>query len=40
MPKVLVAHYQYVAKLLGYDCVKLIDNYPGDILHLVKEIIK
>ena len=37
MPKVLLIHYQYVAKMLRLDCVKKIDNYPGYILHMAKE---
>jgi hypothetical protein len=40
MPKVLLVHYQYVAKMLRLDYVKKIDNYSGDILHMAKERIK
>lgn len=40
MPETLFAHYLYVAKLLRLDGVKLIDNYPGDILHMANERIK
>ena len=40
MPKVLLAQYQHVAKLVGLDSVKKIDNYPGDILQMAKERIK
>ena len=37
MPEILLAQFQYVAQLLRFDCVKKIDNFPGDILHMVKE---
>ena len=40
MPKVVLAQYQCVAKLLRLGCVKKNDNYYGNILHMAKERIR
>ena len=37
MPIIIYPQYQRVAKLKRLDCVKKIDNNPGDILHMAKE---